>query len=225
LDALLAEALARDPAVRTAYLRAACGDDPALYAEVVALLDSTEDAARVLGDSAAAFAGPLLGAGAVPDGLAPGTRVGPYRIEGEAGRGGMGVVYRATRADGAFRKTVALKLVKRGMDTDEVLARFRREREVLAGLDHPGIARLLDGGAAGDGRPYLVMEYVPGEPITAHADRRRLGVGARLALFEQACEAVQHAHRRLVVHRDLKPSNVLVAEDEAGAPRVKLLDF
>src|SRR5690606_10413528 len=115
--------------------------------------------------------------------LAPGALVGPYRVVGEAGRGGMGVVYRARRADGTFEKEVALKLVKRGMDTDEVLARFRRERQVLASLDHPGIARLLDGGAADDGRPYLAMEYVEGEPITAYADRRRLGVEARLALL------------------------------------------
>ncbi|HLT46799.1 MAG TPA: hypothetical protein VK002_06180, partial [Rubricoccaceae bacterium] len=141
LDALLAEALARDPADRTAYLRAACGGDPALYAEAVALLDSASEAARALGESAVTYATPLLADGgeAPPEvGLAPGTLVGPYRVVGEAGRGGMGVVYRARRADGAFEKTVALKLVKRGMDTDEVLARFRRERQVLAGLDHPG---------------------------------------------------------------------------------------
>ncbi|HLT45996.1 MAG TPA: serine/threonine-protein kinase, partial [Rubricoccaceae bacterium] len=115
--------------------------------------------------------------------------------------------------------------VKRGMDTDEVLARFRRERQVLAGLDHPGIARLLDGGAAEDGRPFLAMEYVVGEPITDYCDRNRLDVAARLALFEQACAAVQHAHRRLVVHRDLKPSNVLVTAGGGGALQVKLLDF
>jgi tetratricopeptide (TPR) repeat protein len=237
LDGLLAEAFARSPDARTAYLRAACGDDPALYREALAMLESADAAARALGESAADFAAPLLAdelvdeAGASDDDLAPGTLVGPYRIEGEAGRGGMGVVYRAARADGAFRKEVALKLVKRGMDTDELLRRFRREREVLAALDHPGIARLLDGGATPDGRPYFAMEYVAGEPITAYADRRRLGVEARLALFDAACEAVQHAHRRLVVHRDLKPSNVLVAEGEPpagggrGAPQVKLLDF
>src|SRR5690606_35108467 len=128
-------------------------------------------------------------------------------------------------ADGAFEKTVALKLVKRGMDTDEVLARFRGDRQVLAGLDHPGIARLLDGGAAEDGRPFLVMELVEGAPITAYADGRRLGLDGRLGLFAQACEGVAYAHRRLVVHRDLKPSNVLVGEGEGGRPVVKLLDF
>src|SRR5690606_19179777 len=183
------------------------------------------EAERALGESVQPIAAGIYRGNGPEVGLPAGTLVGPYRVVGEAGRGGMGVVYRARRADGAFEKTVALKLVKRGMDTDEVLARFRRERQVLAGLDHPGIARLLDGGAAEDGRPYLAMEYVEGEPITAYADRRRLGVEARLALLERACEAVQHAHRRLVVHRDLKPSNVLVTEDEGGAPRVKLLDF
>src|SRR5690606_34558853 len=141
------------------------------------------------------------------------------------GRGGMGTVYLAERADGAFEKEVALKLVKRGMDTDEVLRRFHRERQILAGLDHPGIARLLDGGAAADGRPFLVMERVHGEPITAWADARRLGVEARLGLFLQVAEAVGYAHRRLVVHRDLNPSNILVTEDAEGKARVQLLDF
>ncbi len=157
--------------------------------------------------------------------LAEGTRVGPYRIAGEIGRGGMGAVYRAERADGTFEKAVALKLVKLGMDTDAVLRRFRDERRILAGLDHPHIARLLDAGAAADGRPYLVMELAEGAPITAYAERRGLDVETRLALFEQAVEAVQHAHRRLVVHRDLKPSNILVTEAEDGTPCVKLLDF
>ena len=227
LDGLLDEALERDPDARTAYLRAACGDDPALYAEAVALLRHAEEGPQALGESATAFAAPLLADGgeAPPADLAPSTRVGPYRVEGELGRGGMGVVYRATRADGAFDKAVALKLVKRGMDTDEVLARFHRERRLLAGLDHPAVARLLDGGAAEDGRPFLVMELVEGEPITRYCDRRVLDVDARLALFRRVCEAVEHAHHRLVVHRDLKPSNVLVTEGAPGKPQVKLLDF
>ena len=226
VDALLAEALDQAPGDRDAFLRAACDAD--LRAEVRSLFDEADAAARVLGESAVDFAGPLLdGSDPGQEGpdLPEGARLGPYRVEAECGRGGMGVVYRATRADGAFEKDVALKLVKRGMDTDEVLRRFGRERQILAGLEHPGIARLLDAGAAPDGRPYLVMEHVEGEPITDYAEGRRLGVEARLALVEQVCEAVQHAHRRLVVHRDLKPSNILVAEDDAGAPRVKLLDF
>lgn len=225
IDALLAQALDRDEEERGAWLRVACGGDDRLHDELRTLLDGADEAARAIGESAAGFAAPLLAVEEASDDLGPGDRVGPYEIEEELGRGGMGVVYRAARADGAFEKSVALKLVKRGMDTREVLERFRRERQVLAGLDHPGIARLLDGGAAPDGRPYLVMEYVEGEPITEYCDRRGLGVEARLALFERVCEAVQHAHRRLVVHRDLKPANVLIAEGEDGRPRPKLLDF
>lgn len=132
--------------------------------EAVALLADAGEAVGSLRVTAAPFPGPPLATAEAGKGLEPGELVGPYRIEEERGRGGMGVVYRVSRADGAFRKDVALKLVKRGMDTDEVLARFRRECQVLAALEHPGIARLMDGGAADDGRPYLVMEFVDGEP-------------------------------------------------------------
>ena len=233
LDALLAQALDRPPDERTAFLRATCGGDPALYAEVAALLEDADAAERALGESATDYAAPLLpglrDALAASDAtgdtgtgdLGPGAPIGPYRVTALLGRGGMGTVYRAARADGAFEKTVALKVVRRGLDTDDVLARFRRERQLLASLDHPNIARLLDGGATDDGRPFLVLEHVEGEPLTDYADRKRLPVDARLRLFEQVAEAVQHAHRRLVVHRDLKPSNILVT----GEGRVKLLDF
>ena len=224
-DALFDAALQRSADERTAFLRAECGHDRALYHAVTALLDADAEAEGALGESAADFASDLLDALARDGlGLAPGTRVGAYEIVGELGRGGMGAVYRAARADGTFEKEVALKLVKRGMDTDEVLRRFHAERQILAGLDHPHIARLLDAGAHDDGRPFLVMELAEGEPITAYCDARHLGVDARLDLFEQATEAVAYAHRRLVVHRDLKPSNILVAEGDGG-PRVKLLDF
>jgi eukaryotic-like serine/threonine-protein kinase len=231
VDALFAEALDRPYDERTAFLRARCGHDPALYEAVVALLATDAEAEIVLGESAADFAAPLLNGlhealNEEPD-RASGTHVGPYRVESLIGRGGMGNVYLAERADGVFRKQVALKLVRQGMDTDEVLARFRRERQLLAGLEHPNIARLLDGGVSDDGRPYLVMEHVEGEPITAYCDRLAMDVGGRLRLFEQVCDAVQHAHRRLVVHRDLKPSNILVATDGGPdrEPAVKLLDF
>ena len=134
----------------------------------------------------------------------------------------MGAVYRAVRADGVFEQTAALKLVRPGL-ADALADRFRTERQILAGLSHPGVARLLDGGVTDDGRPWLAMEYVDGEPITAYCDRHRLGIGERLALFVEMCDVVAYAHRSLVVHRDLKPSNVLVT---AGPPRqVKLLDF
>ncbi|MDX1419471.1 MAG: serine/threonine-protein kinase [Rubricoccaceae bacterium] len=220
VEALFSEAVEQPPDARAAFLDRACGGEARLRAEVEGLL-AADEADRALGVEHRL----LPDEDEAREHAPTGQRVGPYRIEGELGRGGMGVVYRARRADGAFEKTVALKLVKRGMDTDEVLARFRRERQVLAGLDHPGIARLLDAGEAADGRPYLAMEYVEGEPVTAYADRRRLGVEARLHLFEAVCEAVAYAHQRFIVHRDLKPSNILVAEDDAGRPQVKLLDF
>ncbi len=153
--------------------------------------------------------------------LAQGTTIGPYRVERELGRGGISVVYLASRADGEFQKLVAIKLIKRGMDTSAVINRLRRERRILAALEHPYIARLLDGGSTSDGLPYLVMEYVGGMPIDRYCDDHQLGVGARCALIGNVCDAVAYAHRNLVVHRDLKPGNILVTPD--GTPR--LLDF
>src|SRR5262249_35126727 len=157
---------------------------------------------------------------AAPDELT-GQRIGPYRLTRLIGRGGMGAVYEAVRDDDEFRKRVAIKLIKRGMESDFVRERFLRERQILASLDHPHIARLLDGGATSEGRPYFVMEFVAGETITAYCDRRKLSLDEKLKLFRDVCSAVQHAHCNLVIHRDLKPGNILVTED--GAP--KLLDF
>ncbi len=150
-----------------------------------------------------------------------GARLGPWKIEREIGRGGMGAVYLATRADGQYEKQVAIKLIRRGMDSDHVLGRFRHERQILAHLEHPWIARLLDGGTTEAGRPYLVMEYVAGQALDAWCKERRPTVRERCELFLKICDAVSHAHRNLIVHRDLKPSNVLVTPD--GTP--KLLDF
>lgn len=150
-----------------------------------------------------------------------GRRIGDYQIVRELGRGGMGAVYLAERTDVDFKQQVALKLVKRGMDTDAVLRRFRLERQILANLDHPNIARLIGGGTTDDGLPYFVMEYVEGQPITEYADARKLNLLERLKLFQIVCAAVQFAHQHLVIHRDLKPSNILVTAD--GTP--KLLDF
>ncbi|HST29049.1 MAG TPA: serine/threonine-protein kinase, partial [Rudaea sp.] len=148
-------------------------------------------------------------------------RIGPWRVLRELGRGGMGVVCLAERADSAFEQRAALKLVKRGMDSDAVLARFLRERQILARLEHPHIAHLIDGGIAADGRPYFAMEYVEGEPLLAHCAGKSANLGQRLGLFLDICAAVQFAHGQLIVHRDIKPSNILVtAADEA-----KLLDF
>ena len=148
-------------------------------------------------------------------------QIGPWRLVREIGEGGMGQVFLAERTDGQFDQRVAIKLLKRGMDSHAILARFLRERRILAGLDHPNIARLLDGGIADDGRPYFVMEHVDGQSIIRFSDDRRLSVDERLDLFQQVCLALEFAHRNLVVHRDLKPSNILVTSD--GRP--KLLDF
>jgi serine/threonine-protein kinase len=148
-------------------------------------------------------------------------QVGPWRVVHEVGRGGMGVVYLAERAEGDFEQRVALKLLKRGLDTDEIVARFARERKILARLEHPAIARLIDGGLSEDGRPYLTMEYVQGVPITDYCHERKLGLNERLSLFRRICEAVHFAHRKLIAHRDLKPSNILVTTDGD----LKLLDF
>ena len=152
---------------------------------------------------------------------AAGQIIGRYRLIREIGRGGMGRVWLAERADGEFEQHVALKLIKRGMDSDEILARFRRERQILALLEHANVARLLDGGVSEDGRPYFAMEYVQGTPITANCDARHLDIDERLRLFLVVCRAVHYAHQNLVVHRDIKPSNVLVTDDGT----VKLLDF
>ncbi|MCG8459744.1 MAG: protein kinase, partial [Holophagales bacterium] len=146
----------------------------------------------------------------------PGRRIGPYRILTELGRGGMGAVYLAERDDPTFPQRVALKLIKRGMDSEQIVRRFLVERRILAGLIHPSIARLLDGGSTDDGRPYFVLEYVAGEPITTFVRERRLALEARLRLVLEVCRAVQYAHQKLIVHRDLKPANILV--DPRGSP-------
>ena len=151
---------------------------------------------------------------------APEKRIGPYKVLRELGQGGMGTVYLAARADDQYRKRAAIKVV-RGVASEQVLRHFRRERQILAGLEHPNIARLLDGGTTDDGLPYYVMEYVEGQRIDAYCDEHRLDTRERLVLFQAVCSAVQHAHRNLVIHRDLKPGNILVTEE--GVP--KLLDF
>jgi len=150
-----------------------------------------------------------------------GRHVGPYRIEREIGRGGMGAVYEALRADGEFQHRVAIKLIRSGLETNFVFRRFRNERQILAALDHPNIGRLLGGGTMEDDSPYFVMEYIEGQPLYQYAEVHHLNINDRLRLFMQICEAVQYAHQRLVIHRDIKPGNILVST--AGVP--KLLDF
>lgn len=216
LKALFGGALERAPAERGAYLAAEAGDDAALRAEAAALLAAHEDAGAFLVDPTVRTGPPR------PPGEAqPRERIGPYRLVRELGHGGMGTVYLAERDDDAYLKTVAVKLIRRGMDFDDVIARFRTERQILAALTHPNIAALLDGGTTDDGLPYFVLEYVDGAPIDRFCDAGRLSVARRLELFLQVCAAVQHAHRSLVVHRDVKPANILVTGE--GVP--KLLDF
>ncbi len=210
-------ALERDPADWAAYLRRACAGDHDLRSEVESLLEAHRLGANFLeepGEAAALRAAPV-------DEDLRGQRLGAYEIERCIGRGGMGAVYSAVRADSAFDKRVAIKLLRRGMDSAEVARRFRDERQILAGLEHPNVARLLDGGTTPGGRPYLVMEYVEGLPIDEYCNARQLTVSGRLELLRKVCAAVQFAHRNLVVHRDLKPSNILGTA--AGEP--KLLDF
>src|SRR6185437_1150814 len=156
-----------------------------------------------------------------PRGPLEGRRFGAYRILAEIGGGGMGQVYRAVRADDEYRQEVAIKVVRAGVDAEFVAQRLRTERQILASLAHPNIARLLDGGTTDEGVPYIVMELIDGDPITRYCSGRRLDVRARLELFLDVCSAVQYAHQRMVIHRDLKPSNILVTPD--GTP--KLLDF
>ena len=202
-----------------------CGDDHELRDEALSLSRRSDRIGDFLEEPALGRGFSLLPRSSAPadGGQDPllGRRVGPWRLEKRLGAGGMGAVYLAARADGQFAQRVALKIVKRGMDTDVILERFRRERQTLAALEHPNIARLVDGGATEEGEPYLAMEFVEGEPIDAWCDDRHLGLAARIRILLTVCDAVAHAHRHLVVHRDLKPGNVLVTRD--GTP--KLLDF
>ncbi len=222
VDRIVDAALDLAPEQRTPYLETVCASDATLRADVERLLRACDSADDFLEVPASEYAAPLLAAVTPTAATVEGMRVGPYRVVAEAGRGGMGAVYLAERDDDQYRRRVALKLVRRGLDGDaRVVRRFVEERQILASLEHPNIARLLDGGETADGLPYFAMEYVLGTPIDRYCDERRLSLEARLRLFGSVCEAVQYAHRRLVVHRDLKPSNILVTDDGD----VKLLDF
>ena len=215
LQQILDEAQTLPPHERLRFIREACATDSDLYASAMHELESRQ---QWFGDdSGAALEAPEDDA-AVD---LTGERIGPYRIVRSLGRGGMGEVFLAERADEQFRQQVAIKLVRRGLLSRHVQGRLKLERQILATLDHPNIARLFDGGTTSDGTPYIVMEYVDGEPIDIYCDSRNLSVEQRLRLFQVVCSAVHRAHQNLIVHRDLKPSNILVARD--GTP--KLLDF
>ncbi|MBE0567837.1 MAG: serine/threonine protein kinase, partial [Krumholzibacteria bacterium] len=211
---------------RTAFLDDACAGDPGLRAEVADLLSRDRAPAPVVEHGVdGARAVQVLAKGVLPDrdrGPVPG-RIGPFRITGVLGEGGMGVVYRG-RQDEPIVREVAVKVLRRGLDTERVLERFAAERRTLARMDHPHIARILDAGSDQDGRPWVALELVDGEPVTSWCSARDLALDARLDLMIRVCRAVQHAHDRGVLHRDLKPSNVLVREVD-GEPVPSIIDF
>jgi len=214
---LFGRALELDRAARASFLQSECGNDAALQARVEVLLSAADDD-RFL--TAPTTPGHAL---ASKSEEGPGTLIGPYRLVRQIGEGGFGVVFLAEQLHPVTRR-VALKIIKLGMDTKQVVARFEVERQALAMMDHPHIARVIDAGATETGRPYFVMEYVPGRAITQYCDEENLAIQPRLELFEQVCQAVQHAHSKGIIHRDLKPSNILVATVD-GNPQVKIIDF
>jgi serine/threonine protein kinase len=217
--AIVTEALRRLPSERDDYIRDACEGDDLLLREVGEAVEWEQRMSGFLCQPAAS-AEPVPGLGA------PGaTRavIGPYRLLEKIGEGGMAEVWRAEQTTPVHR-TVAIKLIKAGMETRAMIARFESERQALALMDHPAIARVFDAGATAEGLPYFVMEYVPGMPITAYCDKYRLSTRERLELFMQVCEGVQHAHQKAIIHRDLKPSNVLISVQD-GKPTIKIIDF
>ena len=223
IEDIFQTALDLAPEERNPYITKACAGDADLKRQVETLLTQYHETGNLLDETLSVHGDMHALAALINDESDPmiGRRIGAYRIEREVGRGGMGAVYEAVRADNAFRRRVAIKLVKRGMDTDFILRRFRNERQILATLDHSNIARLLDGGTTDDGLPYFVMEYIEGRPLYYYCDEQRLSVAERLRLFRPICDAIHYAHQRQVIHRDIKPSNILVTAD--GTP--KLLDF
>lgn len=233
LKALFDSAISLPPGDRPHFLERECGHDSGLREELESLLLAYDNTGDFLEQPLASLSPlveefesartttqrPPAGDSVVP--AQGGDRIGPYRLERELGRGGMGAVFLATRADGEFHQRVAIKLIRRGWDSDFGIRRFRHERQILASFDHPHIARLLDGGTTEAGMPYFVMEYVEGRPVTSFCEEFGLNTQARLQLFLRICSAVQYAHERSVIHRDLKPGNILVRADATP----KLLDF
>src|ERR1700674_2717873 len=216
----LHEALQLEPTPRSAYLAELGAVDPDLQRELESLIAFHERTGTDFLNAPLGQVPSALASQVAPDALL-GRRVGSYQIMGQIGVGGMGEVYRAFRADDEYKKQVAIKLVRAGQNSDFVVNRFKNERQILASLDHPNIARLLDGGTTEEGVPYFVMELIEGHPIDEYCDAHKLPTTDRLKLFLQVCSAVQFAHQHLFIHRDIKPSNVLVTSD--GVP--KLLDF
>ncbi len=221
VEGVLDAVLTRDPAQWPALLDEHCADDESLRREVEDLLARTGAAERYLTSPPAASAAALIAEARSGNDRPEARRIGAYRLVREIGRGGMSLVFLAERADGEFAQKVAIKLLRSNLDSDVDQHRFRAERQILATLNHPNIARLLDGGVTDEGLPYLVLEFVDGKPIDSWCEEYSLGITERLALFQTVANATQHAHNNLVVHRDLKPSNIFVTSDGV----VKLLDF
>src|SRR5712672_191646 len=219
--AVFTEALRLPPEERAHYLSEACKGDGAFRLRVEALLQAYEEAGDFLGKSAAER--PPKPAELVPAGEKPGGRIGHYKLLQQIGEGGCGVVYMAEQ-EAPVRRRVALKIIKPGMDTKNVIARFEAERQALALMDHPNIAKVFDAGATDAGRPYFVMELVRGIKITDYCDQNKLPTRARLDLFIKVCRAIQHAHQKGIIHRDIKPSNILVTLHD-GVPVPKIIDF
>src|ERR1043166_1382945 len=213
-----------DAEKRAAYLDLACGKDQALRQRIEELLRAGRRAKGFFQKQGAML--PALSAQTVPEAPiseGPGSIIGRYKLLQQIGEGGCGVVYMAEQEE-PVRRRVALKVIKLGMDTKQVIARFEAERQALALMDHPNIAKVLEAGATETGRPYFVMELVKGIPITRYCDENCLSTELRLRLFVQVCQALQHAHQKGIIHRDIKPSNILVA-DHDGAPVPKVIDF
>jgi eukaryotic-like serine/threonine-protein kinase len=218
---IFTEALQLRAAERALFLERACGADTSLRARVEALLEAHGEVGDFLEQSPAAAVGP---SSADTAGEKPGDWIGHYKLLEQIGEGGCGVVYMAEQEE-PLRRRVALKIIKPGMDTRSVIARFEAERQALALMDHPNIAKVFDAGATESGRPYFVMELVRAIKITTYCDEHALPTEERLKLFIQVCQAVQHAHQKGVIHRDLKPSNILVTTTESGAPSPVVIDF
>src|SRR5579864_4558650 len=219
---IVTEALRLPPEARQDYLDRTCAGDEKLRHKVQALLRANDRAGRFLEELPSAFAGELVQqVGAIEK---PGDRIGRYQLLKQIGEGGWGIVFLAEQKEPVRRK-VALKIVKPGMDTKSVVARFEAERQALALMDHPNIAKVFDAGATASGRPYFVMELVRGMRITEYCDQNALTMEERLKLFVQVCQAVQHAHQKGIIHRDIKPSNILVTQSLEGVATPMVIDF
>jgi serine/threonine protein kinase len=221
VKAIFQEAIELEPLAREAYLSDACADDVALKAEVERMIAASEEAESFIEEPAFNLADNFTTKKIVSSEPAEGDFIGHYRVIREIGHGGMGTVYLAVRADDQYRKRVAIKLINGGANNEYLRRRFLSERQILASLDHPNIAKLLDGGTTQDGSPYLVMDYIEGSPVDEYCDHHKLSTAERIKLFQAVCAAVHYAHQNLVIHRDIKPGNILVTAD--GMPR--LLDF